>query len=227
MMIEEKVFNYLKELSQNNNREWFLAHKETYSEIVESVVDFNKKWIEAVGQQDGLVAQNDSRKAMFRIYRDLRFSKDKTPYKDHIGMAIGRDGRKGKWAGWYLHIEPGQRSFLAGGKWNPDAKELKAIRQEIDYNLEEFLAIIQDHDFQKSFSSLDKDESLINAPKGYEPNHPAIDILKLKAFTCSKFYTDKEVLSSHFIHQVVKDSLLLLPFIEFLNRPLGDVFQEQ
>lgn len=218
-MIKGDVFKFFSELSENNNREWFQENKSRYDAIVESAQELVADWKDALGKQDALIAENDPKKAIFRIYKDVRFSKDKTPYKNHVGMVVGRGGRSGKWAGWYLHFEPG-KSFIAAGKWAPEADELKAIRQEIDYNLDEFLSIINEKDLKKTFGELDREYALKKAPKDYDPEHPAIEILKLKSFTFSKSYTDEEVLSKDFAQQVIKDSELLFPFINFLNRAI-------
>ncbi len=218
-MLDKSMLNFFSKLEENNHREWFQENKKQYDKIVENAQVLVGEWKDALGKQDALIAENDPKKAIFRIYKDVRFSKDKTPYKTHIGMAIGRGGRTAKWAGWYLHFEPG-KSFMAAGKWAPEADELKAIRQEIDYNLDEFLSIINEKNLKNTFGELDREYALKKAPKDYEADHPAIEILKLKSFTFSKSYTDEEVLSKDFVQQVIKDSELLFPFINFLNRAI-------
>lgn len=221
MMIKETDLQFFRELSKHNDREWFKDNKNRYDKIVDKAKDIASTWIHALGKLDSDIAVNDSKKAIFRIYRDVRFSKDKTPYKTHIGMAIGKGGRKARWAGWYLQIAPGN-SFLAAGKWAPDSKELKAIRQEIDYNLDEFENIIYANEVQSTFGVLDQSASLKTAPKDYSITHPAIEILKLKHFLFEKSYTDEEILRPDFTDQLVSDSKVLLPFVQFLNRGLED-----
>ncbi|MCO5233664.1 MAG: DUF2461 domain-containing protein [Chitinophagales bacterium] len=220
-MLLSKDLDFFLELKANNHREWFADNKYRYDEIVSRTQSLAERWIVALGRFDESILSNDPKKSIFRIYRDVRFSKNKTPYKTHIGLAIGKEGRSSKWAGWYLHIEPGA-SFLAAGKWAPDNDELKAIRQEIDYNLEEFFKIIQNEQVKINFGGLDTEHSLKNAPKDYPYDHPAIKILKLKSFLFAKNYTDKEVLSEGFISQLIADSELLIPFVKFLNRALED-----
>ncbi|MCO5229849.1 MAG: DUF2461 domain-containing protein [Chitinophagales bacterium] len=220
-MLDNKDFIFFKELAENNHREWFQSEKYRYDKIFASSTQLVEKWILGLGKEYEFVLDNDPKKSIFRIYRDVRFSKNKTPYKTHIGMAIGRGGRNSKWAGWYLHIEPGA-SFLAAGKWVPDNDELKAIRQEIDYNLSDFLSIIQQENIKSTFGDLDKEHTLKNAPKDYPSDHPAIEILKLKSFLFSKSYSDEEILGENFIHQLITDSILLIPFIQFLNAALED-----
>ncbi|MCO5249587.1 MAG: DUF2461 domain-containing protein [Chitinophagales bacterium] len=219
--IDQKDLLFFQELSQNNHREWFQTHKSKYDFIVEKAKVLASKWINALGELDADIAINNSQKAIFRIYRDVRFSKDKTPYKTHIGMAIGKGGRKARWAGWYFQIAPNE-SFLAAGKWAPDGKELKALRQEIDYNWDEFERIISAKEVKKTYTALDTNESLKTAPKGYDITHPAIEILKLKHFIFEKSYTDEEILRPDFIEQLIRDSKILLPFVQFLNRGLED-----
>lgn len=222
-MFEKSTLKFFAELSENNDREWFISHKAEYDKIVEKAQGLVAQWIAGLGELDAVILDNEPKKAVFRIYKDVRFSKDKTPYKTHIGMAVGRGGRTAKWAGWYLHIEPGNKSFMAAGKWAPEANELKAIRQEIDYNLEEFLSVTQNEAMKAAFGELDREYALKKAPKDYDPEHPAIEILKLKSFTFSKIYTDEEVLSENFPQQVIADSKLLYPFNQFLNRALDDI----
>lgn len=222
-MFDKSTLKFFTELSENNDREWFLSHKAEYDKIVGKAQELVAQWIAGLGELDTFIAENDPRKSVFRIYKDVRFSKDKTPYKTHIGMAIGRGGRTAKWAGWYLHIEPGNKSFMAAGKWAPEAGELKTIRQEIDYNLEEFLSVTQNEEMKATFGELDREYALKKAPKDYDPEHPAIETLKLKSFTFSKMYTDEEVLDENFSGQVIDDSKLLYPFIQFLNRALEDI----
>lgn len=226
-MLDKGTLKFFTELAENNDRTWFMAHKSDYDKIHQQAISFASYWIEEIGKIEPLVLDNDPKKSIFRIYKDVRFSKDKTPYKTHLGMAVGRGGRTAKWAGWYFHIEPGNKSFVGAGKWMPEANELKAIRQEIDYNLDQFLSIVDDPIIVENFGALNREYALKNAPKDYPIDHPAIEHLKLKCFFFSKNYTDEEVLQSDFIQKVSEDSKLLNPFVQFLNGALEDVLLKQ
>lgn len=221
--MDKITFKFFKDLANHNEREWFQENKPVYDQIVQKAQNLITIWAHELEGLEPLLKDTDPKKSIFRIYRDVRFSKDKTPYKTHIGMAIGKSGKSDKWAGWYLHFEPDNKSFLAAGKWAPQANELKAIRQEIDYNLEEFYSIINEKNFVKTFGTIDKGNTLKKAPKDYDADHKAIEYLKLKSFTVSKNYTDEEVMKDDFIQTLVKDSKTVFPFIQFLNRSLEDV----
>jgi|SRR5690554_5105577 len=222
-MIQKELLDFLLNLEQNNNRDWFQGHKQKYDILIKDVLEFVEQWQDALSVKDSDIALNNPKKAIFRIYRDVRFSKNKLPYKTHIGAAISKGGRRSKWAIFYLHIQPGNKSFLGAGKWRPDSKELRVIRQEIDYNLDEFLEIVKARDLVSNFGDLDTSDSLKRAPKGYDVNHPAIDILRLKSLTFGKQYSDEEVVSESFLQKVIENSLILFPFVEFLNRAMEDI----
>ena len=220
--MDKITFKFFKDLAIHNEREWFLENKSIYDQIVLNARELISIWAHQLEDLEPLLKDTDPKKSIFRIYRDARFSKDKTPYKTHLGMAITKSGKNGKWAGWYLHFEPGNKSFIASGKWAPESNELKAIRQEIDYNTKKFNSIIEDENFVETFGSLDKGNALKKAPKDYAADHPAIEFLKLKSFTVSKTYTDEEVLSENFLSTLVKDSKTVFPFIQFLNTSIED-----
>ncbi|HUH73327.1 MAG TPA: DUF2461 domain-containing protein [Chitinophagales bacterium] len=222
--MDKTTFKFFKDLANHNEREWFQENKPLYDQIVLKTQELISIWAHELEDLEPLLRDTDPKKSIFRIYRDVRFSKNKIPYKTHIGMAIGRSGKSDKWAGWYLHIEPNNKSFLAAGKWSPESNELKAIRQEIDYNLEDFYSIINDKNFVQTFESLDKGNTLKKAPKDYDADHKAIEFLKLKAFTVSKSYSDDEVLNDSFIKKIIQDSRTAFPFLQFINRSLEDLY---
>jgi uncharacterized protein (TIGR02453 family) len=153
---------------------------------------------------------------MFRIYRDVRFSKDKRPYKNNLGASINIGGKKATNAGYYLHIEPGG-SFLAGGIWMPPSDVLKKIRQEIDYNGKPFHKIIDNKDFKKQFGKPDEEYKLKTTPKGYDKDHPDIEYLRLTSFIVWHKYSDKIVSSKNFVKELGKATKLMRPFLDFLN----------
>jgi uncharacterized protein (TIGR02453 family) len=162
-----------------------------------------------------------SKDCLFRINRDIRFSKDKTPYKNNFGASIKRDGRKSRFAGYYFHCSPGG-SFIGGGLWMPEAADLKKVRQEIDYNWDEFSSIIREKKFKKVYGDLYKggDVSLTNLPKGYEKDNPAIDYLKLKSFIAETKLSDDELTKSTLHKKTVAAFEALQPLLNFINRSL-------
>lgn len=161
---------------------------------------------------------------MFRINRDIRFSKDKTPYKAHFGASIKRGGKKTPFAGYYFHLEPGNRSFVGGGLWMPEAAGLKKLRQEIDYNWDDFNGIISNGAFKKIYGNLyaGSDVKLTTVPKGYEKDNPAIEHLKLKSLIAETKLTDEELTKATLHKTTVTAFKTLLPFISFINRTVED-----
>lgn len=158
---------------------------------------------------------------VFRIYKDVRFSKDKTPYKTNMGASINPDGRKSLIAGYYLHIEPGA-SFLAGGIYMPEPNILNAVRQEIDYNPKPLLKIFSAASFKKYFNGLDEIDKLKTVPKGFDKNHPQIELLKHKHFIVTRNLSDKDILSKDFDKAVLAGYKAMQPFIEYLRVAAGN-----
>ncbi len=216
MTISKDTLAFLTDLSQNNNREWFNQHKDRYKTALANVEDFLTIVIRGIAQFDPSVADVEAKKCVFRIYRDIRFSKDKTPYKNSMGAVIGENGRKTERACYYLHIEPNGNSVLAGGKWKPDKDQLKNIRQEIDYNPEKLIEILDDKSFRKIFPGL-ADYKLKRPPKGYSADHPNLELLKQNSFVVVHNYADKEILDSGFLKQFAKHCKVMKPFNDFLN----------
>ncbi len=222
--IHSHTLAFLKQLAENNNKVWYQNHKKEFDEILEQLYIFTGAWQAGIASLEKDVLLHNPRKSVFRIYRDLRFSKDKTPFKTHFGTVVGKDGKNSDWAVWYLHLRPGNQSYLGAGKWSPNGHELHVIRQEIDYNLDEFESVLNEKVLKKNFGNLDTSDSLIRVPKGYEPDNPAIEYLKLKSFILRKNYSDKEVLSEDFLRKIIEDCTTLDPFIRFLNRALSDLY---
>jgi uncharacterized protein (TIGR02453 family) len=152
----------------------------------------------------------------FRIYRDVRFSSDKTPYKRHLSAAIGKGGRKSPLPGLYIHIEPNE-NWVGGGMWRPEAPLLKKVRQEIDYNWDEFNKIISTKSFKKMFGEL-YDDKMTLLPKGYAKENPAADVLRYKSFVYGRTFTNEEVMQPIFLKELQKTYAALLPFFNFLYR---------
>lgn len=219
-MIKPSTFTFLKELSENNNREWFQDNKKRHDEARENVLDFIGEVIAGVAKTDTQVpAGLDPKNCVMRIYRDIRFSKDKTPYKTNFGAGISGNGKSFKGPGYYLHISP-EQSFVAGGLWMPEAEQLKAIRQEIDYNGAEFKNVLNAPSFKKAYGSLDEEAKLKTMPKGYDAGHPDIELLKLKSFTVTHTLKTAELTAKNAAQHVTALFKDMFPFIVFLRKAI-------
>lgn len=218
-MLSKLTLTFLKDLKANNNREWFTANKPRYEAAKADFEKFIDALIPKIAAFDKSVAHQTAKSCVFRIYRDVRFSKDKSPYKTHFGAHITSTVKRSEVhssAGYYVHIEDGA-SILAGGAYLPPSDWLNAIRQEIDYNTEEFKKIINGTDFKKYFGKIEGDK-LSRPPKGYEPTHPEIELLKLKSFLASHNLSNKQLLSDDLLSHSTKVFKTLYPFDSFLNR---------
>jgi uncharacterized protein (TIGR02453 family) len=221
-MIQKSTLDFLKALKKNNNKEWFDKNKEKYLSAKENIDSMADSLIKSFSSFDKKLVGLKAKDCVFRIYRDVRFSKNKTPYKTNMGCAISPGGRKAEEAGFYIHIEPG-KSFLAGGRWMPDSNHLKKIRQEIDYNGKQLHKILSDKNFKKYFGELDNSDEykLSRPPKGYDKNHPDVELLKLNSFIVWHEYNEKEVTSKNFIKEITKGAKLMQPFLNFLNEAIS------
>ena len=214
--IPKSALDFLKELRENNNREWFTANKSRYQAEHAHVVEFAEALLARMGQHDQLVPMT-GKQSLFRIYRDVRFSKDKSPYKTHFSGTMKRDT---KWlrGGYYFHIEPGG-SFVGGGFWGPSSADLKRIRQELAADAEPVRRIIAAPELVETFGQLDG-EQLKTAPQGYSQDHPNIDLLRYKQFLLSQSYTDKEVTSPGLLDKMVLAFRRMRPFFDYMSEVL-------
>jgi len=211
------ILKFLQSLSKNNNRVWFEKNRTTYLQAKDDFDQFLEMVLEELIKfEDGLAGLNP-KKLAFRIYRDVRFSKDKRPYKGNMGAGFSPGGKMIQEPGYYLHIEPGNKSLLAGGLYMPDANNLAKIRQEIDYNTERILKILNDRKFKKLFPSLGDFDKLKTAPKGYVKDHPHIELLKHKSFIVSHPFSDKEVKDKKFAKHVAATAKIIKPLNDFLK----------
>ncbi len=210
---------FLRELSKNNDREWFDKHRKDYEQSKKELVDLTAAVIQKIASFDSTIAPLTPKDCIFRIFRDTRFSSNKLPYKNNIGSSFTDGGKKSPKAGYYLHIQPGA-SFVAGGIWMPEAPVLNAIRQEIYFNHENLRTIINQADFVKTFGSLDN-QQLKTVPKGFEKDHPAIDLLKYKSYVVMHSLTDKEVSSSKLPELAGDVFRKLFPLIQYLNSAIS------
>ncbi|MCW3078377.1 MAG: hypothetical protein JWO32_2986, partial [Bacteroidetes bacterium] len=187
--------------------EQYLAVKEEYEKYIDKIIDGIRKFDKKI--EPSLTAKQ----CTFRIYKDVRFSKDKTPYKTNMGASINPGGKKSVTAGYYVHCEPG-KSFIAGGVWMPEPEMLQAIRQEIDYNTKPLIKILNSASFKKFFKGLDEEDRLKSAPKGYDKEHPQIELLKNRHFIVSHPLSDKNITDPKKVNEVLK---AMYPFLEYLR----------
>jgi len=221
-MINEETIQFLRLLETNNNREWFNDNKKKFTEAQQNFSDFVQQLIDKVVIWYPSVNGLAPKQCQFRIYRDTRFSKNKLPYKTNFGAAIATNGRKTAEAGFYFHLKPGGESFLCGGRWMPTPAHLKAIRQEIDYNLEEFRGIVESKNFNKYFDKL-YGEEVKTAPKGYKKDHVGIEFIKKKSFLGMYKLKDADLVKGNLLNKIDDVFQQALPLVNFLNRAVDGV----
>lgn len=213
------ILEFLSDLEKNNNREWFESNKSRYQDARSALEDLVADMIDRMADVDPDLGMLEPKKCIFRIYRDVRFSKDKTPYKTNMSVSLKAQGRKSPYAGYFLSLKPGE-VFVAGGIWHPEPKNLAQIRQEIDYNGQVLEDLFTQTTFKKAFVEM-KGEKLKRPPKGYEPDNPRIEWLKHKDFLLTSQVPD-EKLGQNFAKNVVGYFSLMQPFNQFLNMAIGE-----
>ncbi|MEJ8757088.1 DUF2461 domain-containing protein [Pontibacter sp. H259] len=223
--IAKSTLQFLSDLSRNNTREWFAENKARYEAARKDYISFLDEMLKEMTAFEPVAGTQTGKDLIFRIYRDVRFSNDKRPYKDHFGAYVAGGGRKSILPGYYLHLAGNNNSFLAGGLWMPPADYLKAVRQEIDYSLDEFTQIVEAPAFKKKFGEL-QGEQLKTTPKGYEKDNPAIAYLRFKSWNAVMPLSDKTVLSPGFMEVVMDGFKSLKPFNDFLTAPLKEIGKE-
>jgi uncharacterized protein (TIGR02453 family) len=219
-MLQASTLKFLKDLKKHNNKPWFEKNKSNYLGAKEDIEQFIEQVIGGFGKIDAEIATLQPKDCTYRIYRDVRFSKDKTPYKTNMGAYLNKGGKKMPTAGYYMHIESG-RSMAGGGLWMPQAPELNKVRQEIDYSFAEWTGILGNKAFKKSFpDGLEREDILSRPPKGYTDDNPAIEYLKLKSFIVTRTFTDAEVQHKSFLKELIRTFESMKDFVYFLNRSL-------
>ena len=218
-MINTETVKFLKELKKNNSKEWFDQNRKAYEQAKENYLDFAGEVLGRMKKIDTSLTDLEPKQCVFRINRDVRFSKNKDPYKTNMGASFSKGGKKIQCAGYYFHLEPGA-SFIGGGFWMPMAPELNKIRQEIDYNAEAFNKIINKKKFKDIFGSLSESEKLSRPPKGYDAENPAIELLKLKSFIVMTAVKDTEITSKELANNVVDHFETMMPLVDFLNKAI-------
>lgn len=210
----QEVYRFLEELRENNNREWFNTNKEWYLTVKAEHEAFINRLISALAKVDPEVDGLTAKDCIFRIYRDVRFSPNKEPYKTHIGAYMVKGGKKSPRSGYYVHVEPGN-SLLAGGIWCPEPSLLKALRKDVYDNIDEFTGIIRDKEFQKYYT-LDG-EKLKTVPAPFPKDFPEGELLKYKSYTIENKVPDSFFEGADAIERIVERLLVMQPFHRFLN----------
>ncbi len=222
-MLQTASLKFLKALAKNNNREWFEKNRKDYEATKEDMIQLVNHVIKSLGKKDPTIASLNGKDCLYRINRDVRFSKDKSPYKKNIAASLIMGGKKADFAGYYIHIEPGGKSFIGGGKYMTDPDMLKRIRQEIDYSWDEFKSIIRSKKFVAVYGNLDKSKelSLSREPKGYEKDNPAIEYIKLKSWIAMIELTDEDLTGKDAVKKISSALEALHPLLMFLNRAIA------
>jgi uncharacterized protein (TIGR02453 family) len=220
-MLTKESLQFLDDLKKNNNIDWFQDNKKRYEILKKDYHQLVSDFLDAMKPLDPSLEFLEVKNCTFRINRDIRFSKDKSPYKDHLGVWMSSGAKGANRAGYYVHIAKAG-SFIAGGFYSPDPEQLKKVRKEIAFFHEDLEAVLAEKNFKKEFGNLDTDENntLKNPPRGYEKDHPAIEFLKLKCFTATQVYDISEVTKKDFVSKMSKKLITLKPLNEFINRAL-------
>jgi len=220
-MITKEALQFLEDLIANNNTEWMHANKKRYDNYKKDYHSFITSILAEMKPLDKSLEPLEVKNCTFRINRDIRFSKDKSPYKTNMGVWMSQDKNRKNAPGYYIHFEKGN-CFIAGGVWCPEPTELKKIRKEIEFFHEDLEAVVSNKNFKKEFKELSREEAnvLKKAPKDFDPNHPAIEFLKLKSFTASHKIEEKDFTDKNFSKNIAQKLIVLKPFNDFLSRAL-------
>ena len=220
-MITKEALQFLNDLIANNNTEWMHANKKRYENYKKDYHNFIGSILTEMKKLDKSLEPLEVKNCTFRINRDIRFSKDKSPYKTNMGVWMSQDRAQKNAPGYYIHYESGN-CFVAGGVWCPEANELKKIRKEIEFFYDDLEEIVFNKNFKKEFGQLDRSENnvLKKAPKDFEANHPAIEFLKLKSFTTSVKINESVFTEADFSKKIAAKLILLKPLNDFLKRGL-------
>lgn len=219
-MLQQETIKFLKALKKNNNKPWFDKHRSDYDAAKSDFSGFVEKIIQLHCKADKTISHLKAKDCMFRINRDVRFSKDKSPYKTNMGASINKAGKKSfGTAGYYFHLQPGE-SFVGGGLYVPDSEALRKVRQEIDYNLADFKKIITNKKFKSLYGDFDRSKEFIltRVPKGYEPDNPAAEYLKFKSYITFVHIKDTDLTSKDLAKKTVQAFAVLQPLLDFLNQ---------
>jgi uncharacterized protein (TIGR02453 family) len=217
-LISKSTLNFLSDLNKNNNRDWFSSNRNRYNEAKAEYEAFVQAVINEISKFDPILKGLEAKTCMYRINRDIRFSNDKTIYKTYMGAFIVKGGKNNgdKYAGYYIHVEPGNNSMIAGGAYVPPMPWLTAIRKNIDGQGDRFHKILHNKDLKDYFGDLEG-EKLKSAPKGFSRDHPDIEFLKMKSYLVSRLFSDREITSEKVFELLIKGCRAMKPLNDFLN----------
>jgi uncharacterized protein (TIGR02453 family) len=215
--IPASTFDFLQQLRANNDRNWFAINKNNYQQEAAHIAAFADSLLQAMSRHD-VIETPSGAKSLYRIYRDVRFSKDKTPFSTYWGGRFKRAGKHRR-GGYYYHLEPGNKSFILCGFWGPSAPDLKLIREDIAFDAAPLRKIISHKNFINNFGTI-QGEQLKTSPKGYESTHEAIDLLRYKQFLVMRLFTDEEALSANFVKLVDQAIQDMRPFLDYMSEVL-------
>lgn len=219
----KNILHFLSELKQNNNREWFAQNKIWYEQVKNEFEQLGLHLIAEISKFDEDIKHVEVKECVFRIYRDVRFSHDKSPYKTHFGIYIASNGgRKSPRGGYYLHLDP-EKSFVGCGVWMPQPDVLKALRQSIYDNIEEFEEILNQPEFKKTYPTLTDEGKMKKVPLGFPTNFPQAEILKNKSFLVDYELTENDLQSPDFVANIIHLTQIAKPFLSFLNYTVDEV----
>lgn len=218
-MLSKESLQFIDDLTANNNRDWFLDNKKRYEKFKTDYQNLVAEFLAEMKPLDPSLELLEVKNCTFRINRDIRFSKDKTPYKNHLGIWMSSGAKGANRAGYYIHIGKNE-SFIAGGFYSPEAPDLKKVRKEIAFFYDDLEEIVNEKTFKKIFGNLDQTNSLKNAPKNFEKDHPAIEFLKLKSFTATQKFDYNDATKSDFVKNTIEKLIVLKPLNDFINRAL-------
>jgi uncharacterized protein (TIGR02453 family) len=218
-MLQSSTIQFLKALKKNNNKEWFDKNRKIYEQAKADYLNFVTIMLNEIQGFDTSLMELQPKQCIFRLNRDVRFSKNKDPYKTNFGASFSKGAKKVQSAGYYFHLEPGE-NFVGGGLWMPMAPDLNKVRQEIDYCFKEFSSILKKPAFKSTYGDMDNSMKLVRPPKGFDIDNPALEYLKLKSFVVTRSIKDTELTDNQLVKNVVKDFKTIAPLVHFLNRAI-------
>ena len=218
-MLQSSTIQFLKALKKNNNKEWFDKNRKIYEQAKADYLNFVTILLNEIQGFDTSLMELQPKQCIFRLNRDVRFSKNKDPYKTNFGASFSKGAKKIQTAGYYFHLEPGE-NFVGGGLWMPMAPDLNKVRQEIDYCFKEFSSILKKPAFKSTYGDMDNSMKLVRPPKGFDIDNPALEYLKLKSFVVTRSIKDTELTDKQLVKNVVKDFKTIAPLVHFLNRAI-------
>jgi uncharacterized protein (TIGR02453 family) len=216
--IQKSTITFLSDLSKNNVKEWFNSNRGRYIEAKANFESFVQAVIDEIAKFDPILKGLEAKTCMYRINRDIRFSNDKTIYKTYMGAFIVKGGKNNgdKYAGYYVHVESGNSSMIAGGAYIPPMPWLTAIREKIDEQSDKFIKILNNKDLKSFFGEIEG-EKLKSAPKGFSKDHPNIELLRMKSYLVSRMISDREIISEGAFDLIIKGARAMKPLNDFLN----------